>query len=276
MRLPYDCQYPLRWVTVIPFRAHDAVDDLLAYFKQDIKNNIQRNWYTFAKFDEYARQARVAIAEVSRRSFTSEFLLGFVWRSLSTCEKNSIKYQEIINHLGNNMQCALSATSIDTPSTSFFMNLMPNFAAGTNTPFTEYVNSYYTGHLPIKTREQLDRQVKCVSPIAGQPPSQSHHPPANPAQPKELHSAELDEDLDSLHSSLSNTDQKSVDLINKIDRKATKLMKSYQKKMRTVSMAAGITDILPPLITAIQSALIELCLFLSLVERIMERLSYIC
>lgn len=134
---------------------------MVAFFKAPLANKPE-HWYISALIDEYAKEARAGIRDV-----TSNYCaIGkntddlFRWRHLHTCEKYLIRYQQIINLLGNNLQCTLSSALLTTET--IFMGLMPIVDGQATSRFESYVELYYELGLKSDTRKELNKQPQCV------------------------------------------------------------------------------------------------------------------
>lgn len=105
----------------MPLQAMEMVANLVNYFEENIIARpdyiITTHWYTLKLMDEYARLAHEQIQLVEQKGAKkltlddNEFNIDN-WSSLSQCEMKTIKYQAIVNHLGNNLQCLASAAFI--------------------------------------------------------------------------------------------------------------------------------------------------------------------
>lgn len=147
----------------------DQVTDLIKYFKGNIiakSDHITTHWYTLKLMDEYARQAYEQIRKVeTTKKLTAddnEFRIDN-WSSLSQCEMMAIKYQTIVNHLGNNLQCLASSALIAAPA--FFVNLAPEiFIDGKSDNILAYEIEYNVILFKFAIT-QLRRQPKCANRI---------------------------------------------------------------------------------------------------------------
>lgn len=120
-----------------------------------------------ATFDEYAKEAHEAINEIqSERNMRavliqSSQLLRDEWNQLTWCEQYLFKYQEHVNLLGNNLQCATTTTLTATPT--FYLNLMATANVQPDSPLLAYIERYHAVKLHEYVKEQLDGQPECAS-----------------------------------------------------------------------------------------------------------------
>lgn len=167
MTIPNNCDHnAVMWRRILPPTAHAAINTVLKYYKAVVANETD-HWYIMAIFDEYAKEAHQAINEIQneRNMHTALFqpllLLKYEWDELTWCERYLFKYQEHVNRLGNNLQCATTTTLIATPS--FYLSLMPTANAQSDLPLFVYMEKYNAMQLKEIAQEELDGQPKCAS-----------------------------------------------------------------------------------------------------------------
>lgn len=158
MALPIECDKPYGAHSV-PFRAWDAITNLLNMFKDNIGAS---NWYTLALCDEYAALAReqINILELRITSLINEFTTVTGFSTLSTCEKRVIKYQAVINHLGNHLQCVAMAALASPP---FFVNLKPITNDNTSKKLNAWLEKYNHEIVRDSIFAQLEKLPLCVN-----------------------------------------------------------------------------------------------------------------
>lgn len=155
--LPSVC-VPLSSENSMYFKASRQITELLEVFKKPLYCPENTWWYTLALYDEYAAIARKQISLTKFESQTDEFQLN-AWRNLAACERQIIRYQAIINHMRNNLQCKTVATLIHVRC--FFSNSMPvvsTIGGKTSQKFQEWLHSYST-YVQLKLDEQQLRKV---------------------------------------------------------------------------------------------------------------------
>lgn len=231
MQLTNECPYADFALATHPNKAYDAINDLLEMFKQDIReipNHLHSYWYTLAKFDEYAHQARATINTMDWAAVLNHPKMPYMV-GLQPCEKYLTAYQETVNLLGNNLQCASSAVLLNPKS--FFMNLMPIVDNKKKCELRHYDEIYYVPIFLLRnTERQLKRQSKCV----------------NPSQPdngrEEIKTTALMQNFDMLKS--KNGPKRDADkgfgydYISRMEQMSTKLMTNYLDSKRAVSRCA--------------------------------------
>lgn len=156
MALRSECEYVFGEDSV-PFSAWDAITKLLNIFKDDIGAS---NWYTLALCDEYAALAREQIHTYERTELINEFTALTGYMQLSNCEKRTIQYQAVINHLGNNLQCVASAALV---SSTFFVNLKPIINDMSSDNLKSWLQDYNHQIVRESIFEQLEKQPICVN-----------------------------------------------------------------------------------------------------------------
>lgn len=222
MQLSNECQY--FGLALMPAsKAYDAIEDLLDMFKDDLTKNAAHphiNWYTLEKFEKYAHKARYTIGEMTAQSVKNHPKIPHQV-NFQPCEKHLIVYQETINQLGNNLQCASSAALL-APQT-FFLNLMPVVDNNKKCPLRHYIEVYYNPiHLPSNTVAQLTRQSKCVDPTQ------------RDDRRDEIVTTALQENFQLLKSlNMSNKDVEKT--FRNIELTATEIITNYLNSKRTVS-----------------------------------------
>lgn len=162
------------------FIALDKIAELLESFERQFNCRENTWWYTLALCAEYAAIARKQIGQKHFVPHADEFQLN-AWKYLAACEKQIIRYQAIINHMGNNLQCATVATLINFRR--FLPNSMPYTNGGnTSQQFEKWIHSYSTFQQFSLDEEQVQRVPACANRML----TQQEYPFASPKSKLEI------------------------------------------------------------------------------------------
>lgn len=164
MALPIECHESLGEYFVA-FRAWEAITNLLNYYKNKIDAS---NWYTLALCDEYATIARGQIMkfELKQVPLLAEYFSQWRWQHLTMCEQKTIKYQSVINHLGNNLQCVASAAIV---TTTFFINQTPVVNDQIGHLLDEWILDYNYYQKKDLIFNELNKQPGCANRMLNNP-----------------------------------------------------------------------------------------------------------